>query len=62
MTDTGMKCFITLANYYGIYADEEHLRHVLSFGSGQVGNGEILRMAKKLKLKAKCVDAGGMEP
>lgn len=61
MTDTGMKCFITLANYYGIYADEEHLRHVLSLGNGAVGNEELLRMAKRLKLKAKCVDAGGME-
>lgn len=61
MTDTGMKCFITLANYYGIYADEEHLRHVLSLGNGAVGNEELLRMAKRLKLKAKCIDAGGME-
>lgn len=58
MTDTGMKCLITIANYYGIGADEEHLRHVLSLGKEPVGNEEILRIAKRLKLKAKCIDAG----
>lgn len=60
MKDTGMKCLITIANYYGIGADEEHLRHVLSLGTEPVGNEEILRIAKRLKLKAKCVDAGGL--
>lgn len=58
MTDTGMKCLITIANYYGIGADEEHLRHVLSLGKEPVENEEILRIAKRLKLKAKCIDAG----
>lgn len=54
MQDTGMKCVITIANYHGIGADEEHLRHVLVLQDKVVDNDDILRIAKHLKLKAKC--------
>lgn len=52
--DTGMKCLITIAGYHGIGADEEHLRHVMSLGTKEIGTEEILRIAKRLKLKAAC--------
>lgn len=52
--DTGMQCMITIAKYYGIGADADQLRHALALGSENIGDQELLRIARKLKLKAAC--------
>lgn len=51
--DSGMQCLITIAKYYGIAADDKQLRHLQSLEGKQMHVDDILRAAKKLKLKAK---------
>ncbi len=54
MEDTGMQCIITIAKYHGIWTDADQLRHDLALGSERIGDQDILRIAKKLKLKSAC--------
>ena len=51
--DTGLACLVTVAAYYGIPADEGQIRHQQGLEGKTAGAEDILRAAKKLKLKAK---------
>ncbi len=51
--DTGIQCLVTIATYYGIPAEEKQLRHLQSLEGKIITSEDILRAAKKLKLKTK---------
>lgn len=51
--DTGLIAFITVARIQGIPADPDQVRHSLALGQDTMGELDILRAAKQLKLKAK---------
>ncbi len=51
--DSGLYCFITIAQFHGLNADPEQIKHVLAIGSEGMKEADILRAAKELKLKAK---------
>lgn len=53
--DTGLSCLITIAAYYGIPADMENIRHNYNLQDRTAKEGELLRIAKGLKLKARRV-------
>src|SRR5262244_1294749 len=50
--DTGLVCLLILARYFGIAADGEQLRHELGLSGKPYGDTEVLRMARRLGLKA----------
>ena len=54
--DTGLNCLLTIAAYYGIPADMENIRHNYNLQGHSAGKTDLLRIAKGLKLKAKCVN------
>lgn len=54
--DTGLNCLLTIAAYYGIPADMENIRHNYNLQGHIAGESDLLRIAKGLKLKAKCVN------
>jgi len=51
--DSGLQCLITIAAYYGIPADVENIRHNFSLDDIIAGENDILRVAKKIKLKSR---------
>lgn len=51
--DSGIQCLITIAVYYGIAADAKQLRHLQSLEGRKMKADDILRAAKKLRLKSK---------
>lgn len=51
--DTGLRSIILVAQYYGIAADEEQIRHQQCLEGRLADVSDILRIAKKLKLKAR---------
>lgn len=54
--DTGLNCLLTIAAYYGIPADMGNIRHNYNLQGHIAGESDLLRIAKGLKLKAKCVN------
>ena len=54
--DTGLNCLLTIAAYYGIPADMGNIRHNYNLQGHSAGKTDLLRIAKGLKLKAKCVN------
>ena len=50
--DTGLVCLLILARYFGIAADGEQLRHELGLSAKPCGATEVLRIARRLGLKA----------
>ncbi len=54
--DTGISCLIMIAAYYGIPADAENIKHNYNLQARFAEEEDLLRIAKALKLKAKCVD------
>ncbi len=53
--DTGIACVLTLARFYGLPIDVEHIRHQFVRDGRPLGVGDILRCAKSLGLKARTV-------
>ena len=51
--DPGLYCFITITQFHGIAADPEQLKHALALEEGIMGEVDMLRAARTLKLKAK---------
>ncbi len=51
--DSGLHCLMLIATYYGIPADEEHIRHTETLQGRLLTTDDIIRCAKKMKLKAK---------
>jgi len=54
MGDSGMQCVLTIAKYHGIAVNEMQLRHTLVLENVKIGNQDILKIAKKIKLKSTC--------
>lgn len=54
--DSGVKCLVTIAAYYGIPINEESIKHSYNLYGRKADVNDLLRMAKQLKLKAKYVD------
>ena len=53
-TDPGLFCFINIAHFHGIPADPEQIAHALAIDSHEgMSEGDMLRAAKSLKLKAR---------
>ena len=53
-TDPGLFCFINIAHFHGIPADPEQIMHALAIDSHEgMSEGDMLRAAKSLKLKAR---------
>ena len=50
-------CFAAMLGFLGKPADPEHLRHDLGLGSNEAQVGDLLRLAKRLQVKAKSVRA-----
>ncbi|HSX79188.1 MAG TPA: ABC transporter transmembrane domain-containing protein, partial [Candidatus Saccharimonadia bacterium] len=50
--DTGLVCLLILARYFGIAADGEQLRHEFGLACQPCGDTEVLRIARRLGLKA----------
>src|SRR5215510_13558160 len=50
--DTGLVCLLILARYFGIAADSEQLRHEFGLSGKSCGDTEIVRIARRLGLKA----------
>jgi subfamily B ATP-binding cassette protein HlyB/CyaB len=55
--DTGLACLSLLARFYGIAADPEQLKHQFVVSGQLAGEGELLRAAAHLDLKAGPVDS-----
>lgn len=55
--DTGLRSLVLVAGFYGIPVDEEQMIHTQCLQGRTVDADDILRMAKKLKLKARKKDA-----
>jgi subfamily B ATP-binding cassette protein HlyB/CyaB len=53
LTDAGMTFLLTIAAFYGIPADENQIRHDMALIGRVIDDSDILRIAKRLKLKAK---------
>lgn len=53
VVDPGMFCFVAIAHFHGVNADPKQIKHALAIGPEGMGEGDILRAAKELKLKAK---------
>lgn len=53
MTDSGLVSFITVAQFHGVPADIEQLRHALALGKEKATEQDILLAAKELNLKYK---------
>ncbi|MFA5354813.1 MAG: type I secretion system permease/ATPase, partial [Thermodesulfovibrionales bacterium] len=51
--DTGLLSVVMIAQYHGIPADPEQIRHAFAIGSEGAATNDILRAAKELGLKAK---------
>ena len=51
--DPGLYCFIMIAQFHGIAADPEQLKHALALEEGIMNEVDMLRAARTLKLKAK---------
>lgn len=51
--DPGLYCFVTIAQFHGIAADSEQLKHALALEKGVMNEVDMLRAARTLKLKAK---------
>jgi subfamily B ATP-binding cassette protein HlyB/CyaB len=54
--DSGLTAIILIARYYGIPADEDKLRYESNLEDRTADIPVILRIAKSMKLKAKCAD------
>ncbi|MBQ8780702.1 MAG: type I secretion system permease/ATPase [Oscillospiraceae bacterium] len=54
--DFGLQCLMTIAAYYKIPADAGNIVHLLAMEGKSFDDGDILRGAKLLKLKAKSAD------
>ncbi|MEW6740893.1 MAG: type I secretion system permease/ATPase [Nitrospirota bacterium] len=54
--DTGLSCLVMIAQYHGIAADAEQIRHAYAIGNDGAGTIDILRAAKDMGLKAKAVN------
>lgn len=53
-TDPGLFCFINIAHFHGIPVDPEQIAHALAIDSREdMSEGDMLRAAKSLKLKAR---------
>ncbi|EJL36587.1 ABC-type bacteriocin/lantibiotic exporter with N-terminal double-glycine peptidase domain, partial [Caulobacter sp. AP07] len=50
-------CFAAMLGFLGKPADPAHLRHDLGLGSNEAMVGDLLRLAKRLEVKAKSVRA-----
>lgn len=55
--DTGLKGLITIAAYYGIPADASGIIHEFSLQDHNMTGQDIVRVAKSLRLKCRCVKA-----
>ena len=53
--DSGLAGILLLARYYGIPADEEKLKHEFNLFDRETDVSILLRIAKSMKLKAKCI-------
>ena len=54
MSDPGLYCFISMAHFHGIPADPEQIAHALAIDPREgMSEGDMLRAAKSLKLKAR---------
>lgn len=51
--DAGLQCLLTVSAYYGIPADAESIRHEYVLGNKYMTTQDILRAAKKLKMKSR---------
>lgn len=54
--DSGLAGIILLAGYYGIPTDEDKLRHEFNLADRKADIPVILRIARTMKLKARCID------
>ena len=54
--DSGLAGIILLAGYYGIPTDEDKLRHEFNIADRKADIPIILRIARSMKLKARCID------
>ena len=54
--DTGVRCLVMIAAYYGIPVDPENIKHNYNLQDKCAGESELLRIAKGLKIKAKHVN------
>jgi len=50
--DIGLKALMTIAAYYQIPADHKNIIHILAMEGKTFGDGDLIRAAKMLKLKA----------
>lgn len=55
--DTGLKGLITIAAYYGMPANAQRIIHEFSLQDHKMTEQDIVRVAKSLKLKCRCVRA-----
>src|SRR3990172_5814331 len=51
--DTGLACLVMIAQFHGVAADAEQIRHSFAVGEGGMAGIDILRAAKELGFKAK---------
>lgn len=51
--DSGLRAFIVIANFHGVMADPEQIRHALAIGSEGMSKLDILKAAREHGLKAK---------
>jgi subfamily B ATP-binding cassette protein HlyB/CyaB len=55
--DSGLLCLVALLGFLGKAAEPEQLRHQLGAGSGPTAAADLLRLAKRLEVKARSVTA-----
>jgi subfamily B ATP-binding cassette protein HlyB/CyaB len=55
--DTGLASILLVARFYGIAADAGQLKHEFSESGKQLDETQLLRIAKYLGLKARCVES-----
>lgn len=55
--DSGLISFIMIANYHGLAADPDQIKHHLALGNHRMSDFDILRAAKSFKMKAKIIQS-----
>lgn len=51
--DAGLYCLVTIANFHGIAADPEQIKHALALDESGMTEQDIIRAGKELKFKTK---------
>lgn len=52
-TDPGLYCLVAIAQFHGVHADAEQIKHTLAIGKDGATEQDIVRAGKELKFKTK---------